>query len=275
MMRRSSKSTFSDFLRVRAGGCRAAAWLAVLLLGSGGTVLRAQAVVSPDPAAKASATPKPQAYVRFWNMLIGPNAPDLQLLLSEDRPLTVGPSANASAGYLAVDPGTYTFTVRRPNDPNGVIKRLPVALRADVYITLLAAAGKDGKPDVQIINDTTDPKADDSAGKLVVRQFFPSASVTVGVNAPPAGNPLAFGESTTLEGLPLRGTIVNMRASGLGPAPKNWNVEADFATGGHHATMLILPDPYGRFRPRLMFDGSARKPQPAPVSNGASATPTP
>ena len=238
--------------------------LAVVLAGSEGTIVSAQQTSTPGPSAKPSPTPKVQAYVRFWNMLIGKDAPDLQLMAAEDKPMTVGPSGNAFAGYLAVDPGTYNFSVRRPNDPTTVIKRLPIVLRGDVYVTLLVVAGKDGKPDVQIIDDTVNPKTDDGLGTLVIRQFFPGTSVTVGVNAAPSGAALTFGDLTTMEHLPLH-AVVNMRAEGVGPAPKTWNVEADFASGGHHATMLVLADPYGRFRPRLVFDGATRKPLPPPT----------
>ena len=275
MMCKCSKLTFSKLVEVsfRGVGNLVPCLLAFFLLVGLGN-LWAQDFATPLPLAKPTPTPKPQAYVRFWNMLIGPKPQDLQLTTSEDRVLTAGSSANASAGYFALDPGTYTFTVRRPNDPAGIIKRMAVALRADLYITLLAAYGADGRPDVQIINDTVDPKTDDGLGKLVVRQFFPDANVTVAVNAQPSGTPLSFGEFTTLSGLPLRGSMVNLRATGLGPVPKMWNVDADFASGGHHATMLVFPDPYGRFRPRLVYDGASRKPLPPPAPPSTATGPT-
>lgn len=263
-------SPLSEFLHVRPRG-RSAAILTVLFV-LGGAALHAQD--TSNPSSKPTPTPKPQAYVRFWNMLIGPDSTPLQLLATEDRLLSTSSAGDAFAGYQPLDPGTYTFTVRRPNDPNGVVKKVPVVLRADVYITLLAAA-KDGKPDVQLIDDTVDPKTDDGLGRLVVRQFFPGANVTVAINAEPSGTPLAFGGATTLSSLPLRGSIVNMRATGLGPVPKNWNVEADFATGGHHATMMVVADPYGRFRPRLVFDGAAGKPLPPPTSPSGAGSRAP
>ena len=220
----------------------------------------------PPPAAPATPgpTPKPQAYVRFWNMLIGPNAPSLQLLQSENQPMTTALPGNYFAGYLAVDPAVYTFIVCRSNDPTAVLKRMPITLRADVYITLLAAAGKDGRPDVQLIDDTVNPKADDGLSTVVVRHFFPGANVTVSTGSQAAAVPLAFGETTTFSGLPLQPTtMLTMQATGLGPGTKTWKVEVDF-TVGRHATMLVIPDPYGRFRPQLVLDGSVLKPMLPP-----------
>ena len=57
-------------------------------------------------------------------------------------------------------------------------------------VTLLAAANKDNKPDVQLIDDTVNPKTDDGLGKLVIRNFLhPGASVTAGVGAQPSWHP--------------------------------------------------------------------------------------
>ena len=247
---------------------RLSSWkgLCTVLMGLGTLGLHAQVASPAANSPKPGSTPKPQAYVRFWNMLIGPPSPALQLATADDKPLTSSPPGNAFARYLNVDPGSYTFIVRPVDNPNAVIKRLPVILRADVYITLLATVGKDGRADVQLIDDTVNPKTDDGLGTLVVRQFFPGASVTLGLGAAPTGTPLTFGESTTLTGLPLRAVVVNMRATGLGPTPKSWNFDADFVAGNRHATILVVPDPYKRFRPQLVYDGASQKPPPDPAS---------
>ncbi len=143
----------------------------------------------------------------------------------------------------------------------------------DVYITLLAALGKDGRPDVLLVDDTIDPKTDDGLSRVVVRHFFPGASITINTGTQPVGAPLTFGDTATFSGLPLHPTTtLTLLATGLGPTTKVWKVEVDFSVG-RRATMLVIPDPYGRFRPQLVLDGSVLKPMSPPPSPGKPHAP--
>ena len=198
-------------------------------------------------------TPKPQAYVRFWNMLPNP-PPTLLELLSGDTSLTTAAACNFYATYFTVQPGAYTFTVRKMNDKNGAIKRLPVNLLADTYITLLAYS-KNGQADVEMTNDTIDPKAAPS-GQLVIRQLFPNAKVTVFLGGTAASGPLGYGETFTIPNLPMGMNALSVQAAIPGQSIKPWSTQMDLSQD-HHNTLLIFSDSYGRYRPRLAVDGHA------------------
>ncbi len=222
----------------------------------------------PPPAA----TPLPAlGYVRFWNMLSSKGAPTLQLLSAEDKPLTTAAPNNSGSNYLSLTPGTYTFIVRKPGDTANALKRQPVVLRGYTYITFMVSE-KNGQPVVDLIDDTQDPKKANDPSRLVVRQFMPAARVIVSTREGATTSELGFGESATLENLPNHNLFLTMKATGLGPDVKLWNTEADF-TSARHATLLVVADPWGRFRPRLAYDGqSGSTPDPTPPP---SPTPKP
>ncbi len=114
---------------------------------------------------------------------------------------------------------------------------------------------KDGQPSVELINDTIDPKAPVS-GRLIIRQLFPNARVSVTVGSAAPGTPMNYGEMATLDNLPLGATPLTMQATIPGLGVKSWNLPLDLSQY-HHNTLLIYPDPYGRFRPRLAVDGQS------------------
>ena len=184
-----------------------------------------------------------------------PNPPPTLLeLLSGDTPLTTAAACNYYATYFTVPPGAYTFTVRRINDKTGAIKRLPVNLTADTYITLLAYT-KNGQPDVEMTNDTIDPKAPPS-GQLSVRQLCPNAKVTVFLGNAPASAPLGYGETFTIPNLPMGMNALSIQAAIPGQSIRPWSTQMDLSQD-HHNTLLIFSDSYGRYRPRLAVDGHA------------------
>ena len=224
--------------------------LAVLLLCgvAAGTASSQTDAPTPTPS------PKPKAaYIRFWNML--PSRPSTVLeLLSADKPLITAAVCNFYAGYTSVTPGAFTLTVRRVGDQNGAIKRLPVNLLADMYVSILVSA-KDGQPNVELIDDTIDPK---TAGtrRLVLRQLFPNAKVTATVGPGPAGATLGFGETVAMDNLPAAQSSLTVQAVISGQGVKSWSMPLDLTQAAHN-TLLIFPDPYGRFRPRLAVDGQS------------------
>ncbi len=227
-------------------------------------LLFAVTTVQAQQPSPASSTQPVTGYVRFWNMLAGKAAPTLQLLSAEDKLLTTAPPNNSGSNYVGIPPGSYTFIVRKPGDAVNPLKKLPVILRGNTYITFLAQE-KNGQPTVDLIDDTLDPKKADGPSRLVVRQFIPSARVIVSTREGVASQEVGFGETATLENLPNRVLFLTMKAVGLGPELKMWNTEADF-TAARHATLLIINDSYGRFRPRLSYDGQAGSiPDPTPT----------
>lgn len=226
--------------------------LVALLAATGSATSRAQ---TPEPTPTPTpATNKPKlAYLRLWNML--PSTPPTTLeLLSADKPLVTGAVCNFYAGYASVAPGAFTLTVRRAGDQNGAIKRLPVNLLADMFVTVLVSS-KDGQPNVELINDTVDPKAAVTK-RLVLRQLFPNAKVTTVVgNAAPSA-PLTFGETAVLDNLPEASSSLTVQAAIPGQSVKSWSMPLELPPNAR-ATLLIFPDSYGRFRPRLAMDGQA------------------
>ena len=236
MTSKSSKSTLSDWLLLGAA--------ALCLTPSAGHGQQASPSPSPKPAL---------GYIRLWNMLPGKTAPSIQLLSGEDKVLTTASAYNYNAGYASVPPGTYTFVVRRAGDTANPLKKIPVLLRGDTSITFLVSE-KNGQPAVDLLDDTLDPKKLDIPSQLMVRQFMPGARVTVATREGAACKEIGYGESARIDNLPNRSAFLTMKATGLGPEPKTWTTEADLATA-RRATLLVVPDPYGRFRPRLAYDG--------------------
>ena len=206
------------------------------------------------PTPSPSPTPKPpRAYVRFWNML--PSQPPVTLeLLYTNRSISTAASCNFYAGYFPVLPGAFEFTVRRANDQNGSIKRVSVNLKANDFVTILVS-NKDGQPNVELVNDTVDPKAP-NPNRLVLRQLFPNAKVTAFLGTTPASGALGYGETIALDNLAAAQSNLTVQAVIPGQGVKSWSMPLDL-TQAHHSTLLIFPDPYGRFRPRLAADAQA------------------
>lgn len=225
--------------------------LTALYVAMGSTFSLAQ-VPAPTPTPSATVKPK-MAYIRFWNML--PSQPPTVLeLLSADKPLATAPVCNFYAGYASVTPGAFTLTIRRAGDQNGAIKRLPVNLQPDMFVTLLVTS-KDGQPTVDYIDDTIDPKAL-GAKRLVLRQLFPNAKVTATIGSAPASAALSYGETLALDNLTATQTSLTVQATIPGQSAKSWSMPLDLSKYSHN-TLLIFPDPYGRFRPRLAPDGQS------------------
>ena len=120
--------------------------LALALLSAAiGPTAHAQ-LPSESPSPSPSNKPK-LAYIRFWNMLPSQSSPVLELL-SADKPLMTAVPCNFYAGYASVNPGAFVLSVRRAGDQNAAIKRLPVNLTPDMFVTVLVS-NKDGQPSVE------------------------------------------------------------------------------------------------------------------------------
>ena len=69
-----------------------------------------------------------------------------------------------------------------------------------------------------------------------------------------ASRTLVTGETEALEGFPLQLVALSMRATTGDGKTQTWTSEVDFRRA-RRASLLIVPDPYGRFRPRVSIDG--------------------
>ena len=235
--------------------CRPAIWVSLFAFAS--TITARSQSPTPSP----SSTPKPKrAYVRLWNMV--PSQPPTAVeLVYSDKPITTAASCNFYAGYLPVLPGAFAFTVRRAGDKTGSIKQLLVNLKPDDFATILVS-DKSGKPDAELIDDTVDPK-NPNPRRLVLRQLFPNAKVLAYLGTTPTGSALGYGETATLDSVPAGVSTLTVQAIIPGQSPKSWSMPLELSQS-QRDTLLIFPDPYGRFRPRLAVDAQV------PPDTGAS-----
>lgn len=235
--------------------------LSSLLLSAATLLAQAPADTSTNGAPTAGATPAPKAskkkegYLRFWNMLPKTEG-ELVLIMADQTPegvaLLSGSPHNYQASYIGMTPGHYAFKVVRRSDPATVLQNFNVILRGDVYVTFLASIFEN-RVKVEMLDDTYDP-AVALTGKLTVRHFFPGASVVITVGNRISSRPLGFGETQSLEGLPLESVELKMKATDPKGQTQLWSTFFDFAAA-RHATLLVLGDRYGRFRPRAAVDG--------------------
>jgi hypothetical protein len=238
--------------------------LAGLLLAAAS--LRAQTTETPVPAASvAKESRHKHGYLRFWNML-PKEAGELVLLKDngtpEGEPILSAAPANYYASYITVPVGRHTLKLVRREAPTGVIQTVDVTLRGNDSFTILASAFE-RRLKLETLDDTYDPTVA-IAGRLIIRHYFPDARVTVGIGSQTRSRELAAGETETIEGLPLQSFELKMSATLPGGKTENWSSEVNFQTT-RHATLLVVPDPYGRFRPRLALDGHGpRASTPAP-----------
>jgi len=227
-------------------------WLTLSLILSAGPVLaQAPASATPDPA---DAKKPKEGFVRFWNML--PKAAgELSLVYDSAGETTTLLSAapnNYYAGYTPIKPGRYALRMVRSADPKTSLKTFDLILRANVYVTFYAHV-VDGAMAVEMLDDTYDrTKAD--TGSLTIRHLYPGVKVTVHSDTDPTVQALEFGEVKKLDGLPLKTIFFQMEASLPDGQVKKWATEVNFS-GCRHASLLLIQDPYGRFRPRASPDG--------------------
>ena len=205
------------------------------------------------PTATPVATPAP-GYVRFWNML--PSASGPMDLRRAGAPPTEAPLVGKSppyrySSYLAYPPGLYHLSVNKAGQPERPLKVIDLNLAADAYFTILVSPTSRG-PNIELINDTNDPKA--GSATLVVRNYFPSLTVDVFGRQKKIVSALSFGQSIAVGDLPFDHLSLTMRTVLPNKVLAESGAEADFKVI-KRATLLIIPDEYGRFRPRVTLDG--------------------
>ena len=221
--------------------------IASACLGTAG----AQEVGTPAPAEK-----KPKhGYIRFWNMLPKGSGP---LLLQQKgaapdaAPIATAEPLNYYASYEPVAPAKYALSVVRAGNTSAPLQQFNLLLRSDVYVTFLARE-VNGKPTVEMLDDTYDPAAV-TAGRITIRNHFPDAQVTVTGDASIQSRLLSCGDFQVLDGFPLRPVLLEMQAKLPNGKTQRWSAEVDFRSS-KRATLLVMADPYGRFRPRVSADG--------------------
>lgn len=208
-------------------------------------------------------------HVRFWNLT--PPLANITLELinaasTDGHALNTAGPANYYANYINVPPGTYALRVFRQGDRLTVIKSFNLAVRDRSYFTFLATAMPDGKPTVELIDDTPDPTKPPE-NRLTVRQYCPDSTVVITAGTNYKTDALAYGMTQTITGLPDGTVPLKMHAVKTGTtAVRTWDTQADFRSA-HHATLFVINDLYGRIRARAAIDG----PSPADEAEAAAA----
>jgi hypothetical protein len=201
----------------------------------------------------AQSPPPKLGYLRFWDML--PSTSGAFELCKADggdaSPGLLNGTSYRYSSYGEFPVGRYHLAVFKKGDRKAPIKIFDINLLQDTFFTVLLVP-RAGVADIEVIEDTNDPKADSAT--LVVRNYFTGLTVSISSDAQKLVNALQYGQSNVVTGLPLKRvplTLVTRLPNGM---PAESTAEADFM-GTKRATLLIIPDSYGRFRPRVALDG--------------------
>jgi hypothetical protein len=205
---------------------------------------RGQAAPSPTP---------PVGYIRFWDMLPPANGafelrkagvPPSEATLLNGTPLQY-------SSYTEFPAGKYKLAVFKKGERNTPLKLLDLDVRQESFFTILITP-KGGVQTVEMTEDTLDPKA--TSGVLTIRNFFPGSIVGASIKGTKLGSPLPYGESYVAAGLPTGRVSVGLSVRLPTGDPIETGIEPDFKVS-KRATLLIIPDSYGRLSPIITFDG--------------------
>jgi hypothetical protein len=197
-------------------------------------------------------TPTPKVgCVRFWDMLPAASGKfevrKVGAAASEGNMLSG--SAYDYSSYVQFPVGKYQLGVFKKGQET-TLKLFNVDLKPDSFFTILISPQS-----IDMFDDTVDPK--ETSGTLTVRNFFPGIVVSAAAASRAIVNSLAYGQSKQAIGFPLQRTEITLHTTLPNGTPSESTAEADFHAS-KHATLLIIPDSYGRFRPRVTIDGSNR-----------------
>ena len=168
-----------------------------------------------------------------------------------DPPLMGKSPSGRYNNYLDFRPGAYHLAVSKSGEPEKPLKVANLNLLANSYFTVLAYSTPQG-PNVEVINDTNDPKA--TSGTLTVRNYFSGVTADVFNGASKIVSALTYGQSVIVPNLPLERLSLTIHTLLPENVRAESGAEADFKLA-KRATLLIIPDAYGRFRPRVALDG--------------------
>ncbi len=194
-------------------------------------------------------TPPPKlGYIRFWDMLPAANGSfEVQKIgasTSEGRLLSG--SAYQYSSYVQFPIGRYRLGVLKKGTTTP-LKMFDVDLRQETFFTILVSPRS-----IDMFDDTIDPKS--TSAMLTIRNFFPSTNLSISANSKPVVAALQSGQSYQATGFPLTRVTVTVQTKLPDGKPAQSDLDIDFRQCSK-ATLLVIPDVYGRFRPRVTFDG--------------------
>lgn len=216
-------------------------------------VLLSPAVFAQQPAAKTG-------WLRFWNML-PKGGPVLELIDTSSGPEGGGSAVAGNVwpcrynGYRDLPPQRYKLSIFRKGDRKEPLGTVDLPLVADQFSTIVVH-GDVRRPTVELFDDTiTDKEKEKERGSLTVRNYFPGLTVAITAGQQNSG-PLPYDGAIVMSDLPLKNfpaRIVTKLPSGVAV---DVEVEIPLKASLRRATLLVIPDSYGRFRPRVVGDAA-------------------
>lgn len=169
----------------------------------------------------------------------------------ESEPSLMAGSPNQYLSYLELPAGPYRLAIYKQGDHKNPLGAADINLRVDAYATVLVSP-QAGRIGVEVLDDTNDPKA--VSGTLTVRNYYNGLTVDVASQTQKLTDGVAYGQSRTISGLPLRRIPLVLHFHLPNQQSAESGAEADLQSA-KRATLLIIPDYKGRFCPRLTVDG--------------------
>ncbi|MDQ2868084.1 MAG: DUF4397 domain-containing protein [Verrucomicrobiota bacterium] len=194
-----------------------------------------------------TATPRTPGFIRFWDMLPSTNG-SFQLLdtSTPKAPPIATANAYAYSNYRELPAGKYRLAVVK-RGTSVPLKAFDVNLSPNTFFTILVSPGR-----IDAFEDTLTTRP--QAGSVTLRNYFPNTTVRVTQGKQVLVESLGYGQSTAISGLPLvKSTLLLETKLPDGKSAQSF-AETDLKSWPR-VTVLIFPDPYGRFRPRVVADG--------------------
>ena len=232
-------------------------WVMVVLAGLFCTATETLAEPRPKKGKPAEAAADEKAQVRLWKDVFATDRA-VKIILRQGKKTAV--EVRLAEGlqfldYQEIPAGQMVVEVTDEADGNARLVTTNIAFDGGDFFTLLVQEN-DGKIGIEVIDDARRSGA--TTGELSVRSFAPmltSLRVKIGedLNVKLDG-PAPFAR---FRGLARQTVQVDTTGMEAGGKQVNWANEIDFRAIPR-ATLLILPDAYGRIRPRVLVDGAAR-----------------
>jgi hypothetical protein len=198
-------------------------------------------------AQNASPSPPKAGYIRIWQM--SPSTAGYEVHKVAPAGAT-GTSLSATAyqcsSYLEFPVAKYQLGVFNKGSDKP-LKVFNIDLKVDTYFTILISPES-----IDLFDDTNDPKA--KSATLTVRNYFVGSGISISTGSGVTSGSIVYGHAVQMPRFPLDVVRVALKAALPGGKQTASDLDVDFKHNSR-ATLLIMPDSYGRFRTRLIFDG--------------------